>query len=95
MMPEIYFYDENNRCIGHRKLNKGEDIPSNATTVSVALQDGQEAYFINGQWVVNEIVEVENTLETQPPTTEEQIKKLAIQVMLAQEALDFLIMGGM
>jgi hypothetical protein len=28
-------------------------------------------------------------------TTEEQIENLANQVMLAQEALDFLIMGGM
>lgn len=54
---EIYFYNENMRYVGHRKLNKSEKIPAKATTEVVALGDGQEAYFLDGKWVVSEIIE--------------------------------------
>lgn len=55
---EIYFFDENNRYIGHRTLNDGEVIPTNATTKPVILGDGQEAFLLNNEWVVSDIKEV-------------------------------------
>lgn len=52
----IYFYDENMRYIGSRELVDGESIPANATTKSVEVSDGQEAYLVDGEWVVCEIL---------------------------------------
>lgn len=52
---EIYFFDNNNRYIGHRKLEDGEKIPQNATTEIAEVGNGQEAYLIDGKWVVSEI----------------------------------------
>lgn len=54
---EIYFIDKNNRYIGHRTLSEDEKVPNNATTEVVIVGDGQEAYFINGEWVVSQIIE--------------------------------------
>ena len=51
----IYFFDKNNRYIGSRELEENEVIPQDATTESVQLTDGQEAYLINGKWVINNI----------------------------------------
>lgn len=53
----IYFFDRNFRFIGSRLLLVGEEIPYNATTKEISLQDGYEAHLINGEWVVSEIVE--------------------------------------
>lgn len=54
---EIYFYDENNKYIGHRTLNDNEEIPSNATTEIANVKDMQEAYLSDGKWVVTTIKE--------------------------------------
>jgi len=53
----IYFFDENMRYIGNRELKVGEEIPTNATTEIANVGDGQEAYLINGKWVVNQIID--------------------------------------
>lgn len=76
----VYFYDKNNRYIGSRELCKGEECPPSATTISVTLLDGQEAHFINGHWIVSEIVEVGN-VGTQAPTAEERIEMLEMALM--------------
>ena len=52
----IYFFDKNNRYIGNRELEENEIIPLDATTEELILQDGQEAYLVNGKWVINNIV---------------------------------------
>lgn len=54
---ELYFFDINNRYIGHRCLEINEEIPLNGTTEIALVEDRQEAYFVKGKWVVNEIVE--------------------------------------
>jgi hypothetical protein len=53
---QIYFFDENNRYIGNRKLEVEEVIPTNATTEVAEIGDGQEAYLVDGKWVVSDIV---------------------------------------
>jgi len=52
----IYFYDSTYRYIGNRELKNGEPIPLNATTTAVTLNVGEEAYFVNGEWAINNIV---------------------------------------
>lgn len=54
---EAYFFNENNRYIGHRTLQDGECIPGNATTTPAIVGDREEAHLINGEWVVSQIVE--------------------------------------
>lgn len=54
---DIYFYDENMRYIGHRKLEDGEKIPSNSTLEIAVVLDKQEAYLVNSKWVINDIIE--------------------------------------
>lgn len=71
---EIYFYDVNKRYIGHRTLREGETAPINATTVSVSLDDGQEAYFENGEWTVSELQTI--TVQRGEPTIEECIAEV-------------------
>ena len=74
----IYFYDENKRYIGCRI---GEDSPPNSTTTPITLIDGQEAYFLNGAWVVSNIPVTEVVATEQSPTTEEVLTDL-IQVLV-------------
>lgn len=54
----IYFYDENKRYIGLRALRQGESLPPNATTAPIELALGKEAHFIDGAWVLSNIVVV-------------------------------------
>jgi len=54
---KVYFHDENNRYIGNRELLTGEPIPQNATTEVAIVCDGEEAYLVSGEWVVNKIAE--------------------------------------
>ncbi len=55
----IFFYDNNYRYIGSRELIEGEEIPNNATISEVILQDGEEAYYENGAWIIHDIVAIE------------------------------------
>ena len=59
----IYFYDESGRYIGNRGLVENESIPHNATTENATVGDGQEAYLVDGKWVVNDIVVETYTFE--------------------------------
>lgn len=66
----VYFYDENKRYIGCRQ---GDDKPANSTNIPVTLADGQEAHFIDGAWVVSDIViELVENVPTEP-TLEEKV----------------------
>ena len=58
---EIYFFDRNKRYVGHRALRDDEvTIPPNATETSLNIGDGQEAYLIDGNWIVSDVpVEVQ------------------------------------
>jgi hypothetical protein len=73
----IYFYDANNRYIGCRELKQNESIPINVTIVKPNLTDGQEAYFIDGAWVVTDIVIEPVIITEQPPTIEELAETVA------------------
>lgn len=53
----IYFYDKTNRYIGSRELKEDETIPSNSTKKPVITGDGKEAYLVNEEWIVNDIIE--------------------------------------
>lgn len=52
---DAYFYDKNMRYIGHRTLADGEAMPLSATAKIAEVGDGQEAYLIDGEWVVSDI----------------------------------------
>lgn len=52
----IYFMDKNNRYIGNRELLIGESIPKYATKEPTTVSDGEEAYFVDGEWQVNKII---------------------------------------
>ena len=51
----IYFFDNDKKYIGCRELSQNELCPAYATTVSPKIEDGQQAHFINGSWVVSDI----------------------------------------
>lgn len=52
---KMYFYDEDNRYVGNRALSDGEVMPIMATAEIADVGDGQEAYFVDGKWVVSQI----------------------------------------
>jgi hypothetical protein len=52
---KIYFKDDNDRYIGCRELLDDETIPTNAITIPVTIKDGEEAFFIDGCWVISQI----------------------------------------
>jgi hypothetical protein len=84
---EIYFYDVNKRYIGHRTLREGEAVPTNATTISVSLDDGQEAYFENGEWTMSDIESMpvqpcDPTIECRVEATEAALIDLMNFIML-------------
>jgi len=92
---KIYFFDNENRYIGNRELQESEIAPTNSTTKSLTLKDGEQAHLINNKWVISQI-EVEEIVQEEPiKSIEERIEEMALQLINAQEALDFLIMGGM
>jgi hypothetical protein len=92
---KIYFFDNENRYIGNRELQENETIPLNSTIKAVSLKDGEQAHFFNNKWVVSQI-EIEEIIQIEPTKSiEERIEEMALQLINAQEALDFLIMGGM
>jgi len=66
-------------------LNNGQNV-SNYNLLPTAVLEAEGWQLVEEP--VIEPIEIE-------PTIEEQIELLANQVMLAQEALDFLIMGGL
>jgi hypothetical protein len=92
---KIYFYDDKKRYIGNRELQENEIAPLNITTKSVTLKDGEQAHFIDNKWVLSQIEVEEITQQELTKTIEERIEEMALQLINAQEALDFLIMGGM
>jgi hypothetical protein len=52
---EAYFFDQNMRYIGHRKLEEDEEMPINATQEAAEVGDGQEAYLVDGEWDVKQL----------------------------------------
>lgn len=85
----IYFYDLNRRYIGSKDI-AGTVIPNNATDLPVVVNDGQEAHFTDGVWVVN-VIEYTNDVVSSPKTDIEllQEKNDSLQTQLAQTNSDF------
>jgi len=54
---KIHFHDENYRYIGSRELEENEETPLLATIEIATIKDGEEAYLLDGKWVVSKIVE--------------------------------------
>lgn len=52
----IYFFNNNKKYVGKRELNEGESIPKDATLIPVEIAESEEAFFVNGNWRVNEII---------------------------------------
>jgi hypothetical protein len=50
-----FFFDANNRYIGNRELNEGEEMPANATIEIANVGDRQEAYLVKGKWEVRQL----------------------------------------
>jgi hypothetical protein len=69
---DAYFFDSSNRYIGKRALNSGEAMPANAVVTPVTLEDGEEAYLVNGEWVISDI-EIHEQPEHCGPSMEECI----------------------
>ena len=95
-MSKVYFYDNDNKYIGARRLMENEKKPLNSTETYPIIKIKEQAHFISEKWVVSEIP-IQQTIEDKPQekTIEQQIEEMALQLINAQEALDFLIMGGM
>ena len=51
----IYFFDEDKRYIGCRELKENEIMPTNCTLKEVEIVDGQMAYYLDEEWVIEEI----------------------------------------
>jgi hypothetical protein len=106
MMKEVYRYDDNGIYIEPVILKDGENIPVNCTEIK-PTRSFYKGKFENGQWFESltqaEIDELKNV--PQPVSelgVEEKVAQMADQLVItqkqleaSQEALDFLLMGGM
>jgi hypothetical protein len=69
----IYFYDSNNRYIGTRELKENEPMPINSTIKPVTVLVGQDAHYVNDNWVITEY-KPEVIPSIIDPTVEERIE---------------------
>jgi hypothetical protein len=105
-MKEVYRYDENGIYIEPVILKDGENIPDNCTEIK-PTGSFYKGKFQNGQWIESltqaEIDELVNVPQPVPELgVEEKVAQMADQLVItqkqleaSQEALDFLLMGGM
>jgi hypothetical protein len=103
-MKEVYRYDENGIYIEPVILKDGDNIPVNCTEIK-PTGSFYKGKFENGQWIESLTqAEIDELVNVPQPVlgVEEKVAQMAEQLVItqkqlesSQEALDFLLMGGM
>lgn len=82
-----YFLDNNNRYIGNRELAADETLPENAVSVEPILTDKQEAHFLNGSWLITDIVEP-TPVHLSDEEKKARYEELSVQYIREQYSVD-------